>query len=958
MTRSEDIALVVGPGPVTLSQGPCFQYTAARGSRQLRRLGFRVIVLEDNPATMMDMGDGEGELFMEPPAPEVVEYIVESSGAGSIWHGLGGSRGWILAMKLAAEGWHERLGVATPDLEDRTLWLCGDRSLLRETLEARGIANPAFKAVGSIREGQEAAEGLGFPLVVRPHFSCGGWGAGLAYNLEDYPALLEESMRESLTGEVLVEEALDGWRKYIALALRDKQGRTFIPGIYEQVEPLPKHDEDAVLVFPPQQLGKEELYALREMARQVAESLDFLGLAEIKMAAGPAWEALYVIDVNPRPWRTMPLLEIALGTDLLRSHLELVMGKALSREDIDLEDRQPEGVTVVTSRPLFQADGDGEGYLALGCRSMGRTAFRGGDIVEVTMSATSAILADGGTEPDEEILKALKLLHRLGKRGIAVGASSRAASAARDRSSACISWTADGDLGEGIMLLAGDNAGPGGGYEANANCYLALRAWRDRGKKAALYTPDPGFALLASEEAEAVFLGVLQPECVAEAMSVAGTGILVPNFGGLVAVDVAREVADKGFEVWGMDGVETYSVARRILEQLKHAGLPVIDFNSSKGSEEGAEVLRRGALPMFAAIEGGRGAQTQRPVYTRDDGEALLREYPQEEILWRPLREEAQEIQVEAVGVDDERHILLLWEQVDAAGISTCDGLAVYPPSFITSQQSRRVLDLARRIIDVLGWRGNLSMRIQLNNGDTDLWSVSPGPSANLQFLQRASSVPLAASGIMALGGEEVEAVKPQEDYSAVRAPLIPFGVIAGYDLLPSPQRRSTGAVMGVASDPGMALAKALWSQGLRPQPGGRAFLSVANREKRRAVLLGRELMQAGFVLLATRGTARALTAAGMEVETVNKLREGRPNILDMIRNGQVGLVVNIPRGKHPHSDGFYIRAASARHGIPCITDMEVALALARGLRQADPPAWEVRPLQDYGRPRHEVRGG
>jgi carbamoyl-phosphate synthase large subunit len=218
--------------------------------------------------------------------------------------------------------------------------------------------------------------------------------------------------------------------------------------------------------------------------------------------------------------------------------------------------------------------------------------------------------------------------------------------------------------------------------------------------------------------------------------------------------------------------------------------------------------------------------------------------------------------------------------------------------------------------------------------------------------------MPLISLGISASSGESIVPPRPQEHLYAVRAPLIPFAVIAGSDILPSPQRRSTGAVMGIASDPGVALSKALWSQGLRPQAGGKAFLSVANREKRRALLLARELMQAGYVLLATRGTAHALAAAGMEVETVNKLREGRPNILDLIRNGQVGMVVNIPRGKHPHSDGFYIRAASAHHGIPCITDMEVALALARGLRQAGPSAWELRPLQEYGRSRHEVREG
>jgi carbamoyl-phosphate synthase large subunit len=523
---------------------------------------------------------------------------------------------------------------------------------------------------------------------------------------------------------------------------------------------------------------------------------------------------------------------------------------------------------------------------------------------------------------------------------------------------ACVSWPAHGDLGGAAMFIAGDNGIPGGGFEMNANCYLALKAWRERGEKAALYTPDPGFALLAAEEADAVFIGPLHPEPFRDAMRVAGARVLTPRFGGPAAMDLAGEVADEALQVWGMDGIESGAVTRGVLEKVKSAGLPVVDYAQSEGIEDGAAVLRRGGFPILAEIIGERGVHGQHLVYSYDDGEELLGEYPDVEILWRPLHEDAQEVQVEAVGSKGGRHVILLWEQVDAAGISSCDGLAVYPPSFLTSQQSLRALELAARVIEVLEWTGNLSMSMRLSNGDIGLWSASPGPSHNLSFLQRASSMPLISLGISASSGESIVPPRPQEHLYAVRAPLIPFAVIAGSDILPSPQRRSTGAVMGIASDPGVALSKALWSQGLRPQAGGKAFLSVANREKRRALLLARELMQAGYVLLATRGTAHALAAAGMEVETVNKLREGRPNILDLIRNGQVGMVVNIPRGKHPHSDGFYIRAASAHHGIPCITDMEVALALARGLRQAGPSAWELRPLQEYGRSRHEVREG
>jgi carbamoylphosphate synthase large subunit len=957
MMEKEGTALVIGPGPVTLSQGPAFQYIAARGCGLLRRLGKRVLVLEDNPATLMDAGGSGEDLFVEPPAVEVVQRIVESSGVSSIWHGLGGRRGWSLAMRLEREGWYEASGIRAPGSDDRALWLCGDRSLLRETLEGAGIPNPAFQAVGSLREGQDAADGLGFPLVVRPHFSCGGWGAGLAYNLEDYPPLLEEAMRESLTGEVLVEEALDGWRKYIAIVLRDGGGSTCVPGIFEQQEPLPIHDEDAVLVYPPRRCGREGEYALQEMARQVADALDLQGLVEVKLAAAPGWEALYVIDVNPRPWRTMPLLEAASGKDLLNAHLGLVTGGTLTREHIGMETARPQGSLLAVPMRSFLEEGAGEGYLSLACSSMGRGFFRANDVTTAAYRAASVLRGGKSSSAYGRVIEVLEDLMRLGRISGTSGQHPGPAQRDDGKRAYCLSRIADTNLVDGVLILGADNAGPAGGYEANFNCTQALRAWKRAGKAAAIYTTDPGFAIFASHEADAVFLGPLGIEEIAHAASTLGMSRIAAHFGGRISKEVAPALAAAGLEVWGLRSLQGRGRLSGALQQIRSAGLEVVDFDLSEGTEAAEAVLDRGLYPLLATVEEPDAISVQRMIYNTEDGAAFLAEYGREKILWRPLREEAQEVLVEAVAAE-KGHLALLWEQLEAAGIHSADGLAVYPPRYLTSAQSQRALDLARQAIDALAWRGNLSMRMHLSNGDISIWSISPGTTANLPFLYRASLLPLAGMGMMALGGVDLEVPEAVDSCNAVRAPLIPYGLIADSDILPSPQRRSTGSVMGMASDPGTAFAKALWSQGLRPESGGKAFLSVANREKRRVLMLARELQQAGYVLLATRGTAHALAAAGIEVETVNKLREGRPNVLDLIRNGQVGMVVNVPRGKYPHSDGFYIREASVRHGIPCITNMEVALALARGMRQADPPAWDICPLKAYAFPGHELGGG
>lgn len=942
---------MLGPGPVTLDQGTSLQFTAARGCRRLRETGHRVVVLEDNPCTLMDLGGDEGDLYVEPPAPEVIEKVIEACGARSVWYGLAGRRGWTLALRLAGEGFYERLGISAPDIDDRALWACGDRSLLRESLEAWGIANPAFRAAASPREGQEAAEALGFPLVVRPHFSSGGWGAGVAYNQEEYPMLLEEALRESLTGEVLVEEALVGWRGYTAVVLRDASGDSYLPGVVEQLDPLPLHDEDAVTVYPALHAGREEIYALTEMAREAAVCLDLVGLVEVKLAAAPGWEALYVLDVNPRPSRSMPLLEAALGADLLDLHLGLAQGRPLPRELKGPRDAAGDAAMVAVPRPLCRREGGSEGVPSLGCRSVGKRVYLGSDMGAVISLALDELRHEEGREGDA----APGALLRSARRRAAAGGASRAGGAAGGYR---IFRVADGAMGAGVMFLGGDGEGPGGGLEEEFNCHRAMSAWREAGNGAVIYTADAGSALLARGEAEAVWLGPMRAEEVARAAAAAGTEGLVPHFGGASAMSCAAALAGMGTRILCWKDMERCSSERLVLESLREAGLPVVDFDVSSGWDEGVASLRCGGFPKLASVTSGGKEILQRLIYAEEDGRDLLREYPGGEVLWRTVREEVHEIQVEAVAGLRGGDLVLLWEQVDEAGICSSDGLAVYPPRYVTSEQSARADGLAREVIGEMGWRGNLSMRIFLQNGDARVWDARLGPSPNLPFLSRASSLDLAACGMTAIGGRGAEQPVPATGRNAVRAPLIPFGLIAASDILPSPQRRSTGAVLGVAADPAVALAKAFWSEGLKPHPGGRAFLSVANREKRRAVFLARELQEMGYFLMATRGTANALTSADIEVERVHKLREGRPNILDHIRNGRVDLVINIPRGKFPHSDGFYIRAASARFGIPCVTDMEMAMALARGLRGADPHAWDVRPLRDHGRSRHGAKGG
>jgi len=967
----ERVALVVGPGPVTLQEGTAIQYLAARGCRYLRERGFRVVVLEDNPATLMDAAEEDEALFMEPPIPEVVARVVEMTSAETVWLGMAGRRGWEIFMTMAAEGGFERLGARVPDLDDRILWLCGDRGMLREALENRGLTNPAFRAVGSMHEGQKAAGEMSFPLVVRPHFSCGGWGAGIAYNGEEFPTLLDEALRESPTGEALLEESLAGYRKFVVAVLRDAGGDCEVAGICEQLQPLPLHEEDAVLLVPPR-AGAEEMYALWEEAREVAEALGLVGLAEIKMAASTGWEDLYVLDVNPRPWRITPLLEVAGGVDLLRAHLDMLCGGGLAACRRGFPER-PRETILSLPRFSYREEAEGEGCHRLRCRAVGRVLLRGETVGDAAASALAflsesvpaRLREEEAARSTREVLAGLRGGARApgartqgGEGGLADvqlpgGATGHQGAKGREAAGygvpppggypLCLAgWPGEDPAGGAVklMILAGDDGLPGGGHERNFAAYRAVLAAKERGMGAALYATDAAFALLAVEEADSVYLGPMLPQGVAQAMREAGIAALCCQFGGEEAIACGENVCRRHPGTVLLEGREDGGAWSADLAEWAQHGIATVPFTSER--EEARAFLQGCAFPVLADAVLPGGGQRRRILFTLEEGEDLLSACEGAPLLLRELREEAQEVLVEAVAAGGEASALILWEKLEEMGTASSEGLAVYPPIHLTTAQARAAEALAREVISRLSWRGNLSLRMLIDDGRAFLWDLCVGASDELPYLSRASGLPLAEMGLQALLGEKPGTYPVREDISAWRCPVAPLGIIAGGDVLPAARRRSTGSRVGMAAHPSVALAKVHRAQGLLPQPGGRALLSVANREKRRAVLLARELGEAGYLLAATRGTAQTLQSAGLQVKVVNKLREGRPNILDLMRNGEIQLVVNIPRGRQPKSDGFYIREDAARRGIPCLTDMEVALTLVRGLRVSEPAAWEI----------------
>lgn len=943
MMSNRPVALVVGPGPLEPSQGVWRKWHAARLCALLRRRGHRVIALEDDPSSLMDMRAAAEDLYPEPPLPEVVEAIVESRGVEHVWYGAGGRRAGELAARLSADGAHRRMGVKTPDWDDRAWWTCGDRSLMRETLEEAGVENPRCCAVRYPGEAQPAAERLGFPLVARAHFSEGARGTGMAYNREDFQGLVEEASRESLTGEFLVEEALEGWTKYIVLVMRDAHGSSLVAGILEQLSPACLHEGDAVLMTPPGRAGGEAAYALGQMALRVAEILEPTGICEVKLAVAPAWEAMYVVDVNPVARDAMTLMEILLGRDLVLAQARLAMGERTKETAWGAVLARRETCLVAVPARAAMGETNGVGYLSLARLSPVWRVITAENAPRAAAMALSQAKGTGGSKHAAGLdPRALESLMRIAAGKVGVHEAGEAPRASRYL---CVTRPTEGAFEDGIMFTCGSGEKDGGGNERQALCVRALLAAKEMGRRVALYTSDPGLAMLAAAEADACFLGGLEAEEVAAAADELGMHTVTGFFGDREAWTCAREMEGLGVCVLG--GTEALMGDGGLadaLGRLRSAGLPVTDYSVGEMGEEGK--VEAMPFPLHAVESGHPSWGSGGLAYSLEEARELARELDGD-VLWRPVNEDAREVQVEAVSEPRGFVTALLWEQLDAAGISPGDGIAVYPTTTLTTERKRRALELVRSALEVLGWRGNVSMRMVVEDAGMRIWGVEPGTSELTAFLERASGIPLVRLGLGALLGEEGRMEEAVCSRVSVRVPLLPRGAIPGTDILPSGRRRAAGAVMGTARDYGVALGKALLSLGMRPPAGGTALLSVADRDKRKAVLLARELAQLGFRIVATRGTAHTLAAAGIEVEMVRKLREGRPNVIDLIRNGEVSLVVNIPRGRYPRCDGYYIREASVRKGVPCVTDVEVAMAMVLGLRMAVSPLPEPRALAE-----------
>lgn len=981
----KDKVLVLGTGPLAPECGTAAAYSSWKAADALGREGFLIIGLDSSDTSLLTLPGTCSCFFLEPLAVESVVAVIEQEKPAFLAGYSSGLRGMLLSAELFKGGYLKRAGCRMLGPSVQIIHRTQDRALFKEVLMDADLFVPRFASVTSLEEGIRAMRKVGFPMVIRPHYAAGGRGSARACNQEEFLSMLMAALRQSPVCEATVEEDLSGWREFTCVVARDFQGSKALLGMVEQLEPAGMHGGDSLWICPPRSMGGELEYFVKEVAGKIAEILEVRGVLELEILVHPRLEEVYVSEAHPGPGQTGLFLQFFSGCDAAEIDIHLARGRRL--EEIAL----PQGGrgTVAIRLPFIGRAVYGEG-LCLGMErySVGEWMVWGKDLEEASRRLRDFIMdlpkSDVSTDDGIEGFEMLPPVYKLRRAWIS---GERLARISRnlpewfsslfrengetfkspffhlpfDSSSSGVE-SSGGEAGtRKAILLGGEPHHPGRGAEADINATKALLALRDMGGEPALYGENPLLALLAYALGFTVFLGPLEAEAVATLVREVGDGRVFTQYGGESALALTPELNGKGCVIPGLSSEPLFFRASFLREQrLFVEGAPqIIAEEEMESLERAMEWAQQMGYPHIAYARGPRGPVRTSILYSPEDLRSFYREKVQpygSRMTLRPLYEDAVVVLAEMLVLPEGALLLGMAQNLEDAGVAADDCMISVPPLALTQDQVGKVEEFALRIAGELGVLGNLRMRIALCGEDPRLEEIYLGASATLPLLSLVGGWPAQEWGVRAACGIRVdldEINRWPSGRMCVRRTILPSRRAGEEDVLPVSERRSLGSLAGSGSDLGAAFAKVYSRELDSLRSEGSIFISVANRDKRAAVMMVKELAAAGFTILATEGTAEALRRGGVEVVEVKKLREGRPNVLDYIRNGEVDLIVNTPRGKGPRSDGFYIRSAAARYGIPCMTNMRAATLLVEALtarREKRVVFGEPLPFSDCGK--------
>ncbi|MBU6276304.1 MAG: carbamoyl-phosphate synthase large subunit [Planctomycetes bacterium] len=1079
MPRRDDLhtILLIGSGPIVIGQACEFDYSGTQACKALREDGYRVVLVNSNPATIMTDPGTADRTYIEPLTPEFLEKVIELERPDAVLPTLGGQTALNLAMDLHRRGVLDRHGVEMIGADAEAIRRGEDREIFKETMRRIGLETCRGRIVRSLAEAREVLGEIGLPAVIRPSFTLGGSGSGVAYNRDEFDAKVQRGLDLSPVGEVLVEESILGWKEYEMEVMRDADDNAVIICSIENFDPCGVHTGDSITVAPALTLTDRQYQRMRDASFAVIRAIGVAtGGSNIQFAVDPRSGRMIVIEMNPRVSRSSALASKATGFPIAKIAAKLAVGWRLHELANDITRRtkacfEPaiDYVVVKVPRFAFEKFPEADSRLTTQMKSVGETmaigrtfkealqkALRGlevgafglgcdgkdlwGTAAEPTVDDIVAristpdpdriwwlryavkaglsideIHGHTGIDPwfldqivqvvemesllrtvgslaeiDTGLLRAAKqagfsdrqlgtLLHaaeldvrqeRL-RRGIVATYKAVDTCAAEFEAFTPYyysTWEEEDELPppepgrRRVMILGGGPNRIGQGIEFDYCCCHASFALRELGIQSIMVNSNPETVSTDYDTSDILFFEPLTCEDVLNiADRIAPDGVIV-QLGGQTPLNLARALHGAGLPIIGtsVDTIEIAEDREKFRALLDRLGLAQPASGIARTlTEARAEVQRIGypSLVRPSYVLGGRAMEIcyDQQQFDRYVAEAFAVAQGQPVLIDRFL-EDAVEVDVDCIADGSRVVIAGVMEHIEEAGVHSGDSACCIPPHGLADEVVARIRAAATGMARSLGVVGlmNVQFAVKREDGQPTIYVIEANPRASrtVPFVAKATGVPVAKVAVKVMAGQSLAeqgiVTDPVPVHVSVKESVFPFVKFAGVDIALGPEMRSTGEVMGVADRFSIAFAKSQIAAGTVLPRAGRIFISVASPQAKEAIVEpARRLVALGFELVATSGTARVLAAAGVPVETVKKLQEGHPNLLDMLIDGRVQLIFNTPRGKGARTDEGRIRAASVLHGVPCITTLPAAEACIRAMEAMRTESLSVQALQD-----------
>jgi carbamoyl-phosphate synthase large subunit len=1070
MPKRTDIEsiLIIGAGPIVIGQACEFDYSGAQACKALREEGCRVILVNSNPATIMTDPEMADAVYIEPVDWRTVARIIEKERPDALLPTMGGQTGLNTALDLDREGVLAKFGVELIAARREAIDMAEDRERFRNAMREIGLECPRSHIAKNMEAALAVVGEIGFPCVIRPSFTLGGSGGGIAYNREEFETIVARGLAASPTSEVLLEESVIGWKEYEMEVVRDRNDNCIIVCSIENLDPMGVHTGDSITVAPAQTLTDKEYQRMRDASIAVLRKIGVdTGGSNVQFAVNPADGRLLVIEMNPRVSRSSALASKATGFPIAKIAAKLAVGYTLD----ELRNEITGGATpasfeptidyVVTKVPRFTFEKfpDANSRLTTQMKSVGEVmaigrtfqeslqkalrgletgldglteviaqpageeaesqleyelrapgpnrllyvadAFRAGWTlervhersyidpwflaqVEDLVREESRIRADGFYGLSAERLRELKrkgfsdmrLAHLTSTTEKAVRGRRRdfgivpvfkrvdtcaaefATTTAYLYSTYEEECEAEPTDRRKIMILGGGPNRIGQGIEFDYCCVHAALALREDGFETIMVNCNPETVSTDYDTSDRLYFEPLTLEDVLEVIAKEKPEGVIVQYGGQTPLKLARALEEAGAPIIGTspESIDVAEDRERFQRLVKELGLKQPANATARAEEEAVQLAREVGFPLVVRPSYVLGGRAMEVVFNEDDLRAYMADAVKvsndSPVLLDRFLDVAIEVDVDAVC--DGRDVLIggIMEHVEQAGVHSGDSSCSLPPNSLSAEVQAGLREQTRRLALALRVVGLMNVQFAIQNGIIHVLEVNPRASRTAPFVSKATGVPLAKIGALVMAGRSLAELGAREvtvrGYYAVKESVFPFNKFPESDPILGPEMKSTGEVMGTGRSFGEAFAKAQAASGVTLPRKGAALLSVRDRDKPGALGLARRLIEHGFDIVATAGTAAALEEAGVPCRRANKVREGRPHIVDMIKNDEIQLVVNTTEGKKSIRESNAIRREAVLRRVTYFTTLAGAVATCEALDHLDDV--DVNRLQDLHR--------